>query len=395
MAKINLYGLLKRASRRMIITATAFGIVGIYASIAFNLAVFTPIAKAISDYSFIDFYYDVLSNTGQADSSHTTVIVDMTQLSTRRDLAKALTEVLECHPKVVGVDVVFEGLKEDSVGDNMIADVAAANHKLIFSYKLIDDSYDGTEYHETVRSFFAYTDSIEEGFTNMPRNLYGGMKRSLSIGKMLNGELQPSIIKRVADAYAEKEVAPLTNKDVRINFAPIEFRIIPADSIRDYAHVLADRVVLFGAMHEEADMHYTPQGKIAGVKLLAYGIETLLRQNEVSDPPRWLLWLVSFVMVLFTKYVFDIYGRCVSRIHSSLYRIVLLSKLARGLLKFVWIGVLMWGAFLIFCRYNIGFDLAWALTAVAFINTAEDLCDLAINYIEERKKQKQYKNNGN
>ncbi len=372
--------------RRSVITALAFGIMGLYAVVALNVKVFNPISKAFADYSITDFYYDMLA-TGTPDTSNIVTIVDMTELPNRRALAMALEEIAECKPKAVGVDVVFEGLKEfDELGDRMIDDVAHAQPKTVFSYKLITDSWDGHEYHQTVRSFFA--DSlITQGYTNMPRNLYGGMKRQLSLGCYVEGELVPSLIKRVADEYAGEETMELADKNVRINFRPMEYKVVPPDSIMEYRELIEDRIVLFGAMTEEADMHYTPRGKIAGVKLLAYAIETLLKHNEIKEVPLWLTWVISFLVVLIAVVFLERYDRFVAK-RSTLTKVVFGSILVKGLVRFAWIAIFMWLAFLLFSLFNISLNLAYAVTAIAFTVSANNLYDQLSKYFKEKKETK-------
>jgi CHASE2 domain-containing sensor protein len=372
--------------RRSVVTALAFGIMGLYAVVALNVKVFNPISKAFADYSITDFYYDMLA-TGTPDTSNIVTIVDMTELPNRRTLAMALEEIAECKPKAVGVDVVFEGLKEfDELGDRMIDDVAHAQPKTVFSYKLITDSWDGHEYHQTVRSFFA--DSlITQGYTNMPRNLYGGMKRQLSLGCYVEGELVPSLIKRVADEYAGEETMELADKNVRINFRPMEYKVVPPDSIMEYRELIEDRIVLFGAMTEEADMHYTPRGKIAGVKLLAYAIETLLKHNEIKEVPLWLTWVISFLVVLIAVVFLERYDRFVAK-RSTLTKVVFGSILVKGLVRFAWIAIFMWLAFLLFSLFNISLNLAYAVTAIAFTVSANNLYDQLSKYFKEKKETK-------
>ena len=53
---------------------------GFYAALALNWAVFSPVAKAMDDYSFTDFYYGILDTMGERDTSNIVTIVDMTEL---------------------------------------------------------------------------------------------------------------------------------------------------------------------------------------------------------------------------------------------------------------------------------------------------------------------------
>lgn len=97
----------------------SFVIIAIYALFALNLKVFSPVAKAIGDYSFEDFYYQIMSTSDGVDTNRVVTIVDMTELISRRDLANTISEITALKPKVLGVDIVFEGLKEDTIGDQI------------------------------------------------------------------------------------------------------------------------------------------------------------------------------------------------------------------------------------------------------------------------------------
>ena len=192
---------MKAFIRHIIITLLAFVLVATFALIAYNIPFMGPIAEAIKEFEMTDVYCQILQDTNGDDEevSDDITIVDMSELYTRRDLAKALQDIESQQPKVIGVDVVFEGLKEDSIGDEMIAEVALSNDNIVFSYKLLDYVNDSVGHATTVHSFFAVEEgAVNEGFTNMPRNLYGGIKRKLSLGERAEGKTVPSFITMTA-----------------------------------------------------------------------------------------------------------------------------------------------------------------------------------------------------
>ena len=368
--------------RNVVVTLLAFAVVAIYGVVALNLKVFNPVGAVLKDYSFTDFYYRLLDGVEQKDTSRIVTIVDMTDLTSRRDLAEVLMEINALHPKAVGIDVVFEGYKEDVLGDTMIAVTARQMKNTVFSYKILDDTEGDTRH-----SFFLPNDTVVEGFTNMPRQLYGGLKRQLSVGREHGGVLRPSLIKQVADIYAGQEVVPLAAKELDINFSPVFFHVVPPDSVLACRDLIEDHVVLFGAMKEEADMHYTPQGKIAGVKLLAYAVETMLRQNQIRHVPEWLTVVVSLLIVFVTVVMLKWYGKI--RQKKTLMRVLLSASLFKGLFLFVWLSILVWAAFILFSRYQVSINLTYALAAVAFIGMANDLYDTLKDLITFKKEKKQ------
>ena len=365
------------------VTILAFCLVGVYAMAAFNLKVFNPIAEILDDYSFTDFYYKLQAGAGVQDTSRIVTIVDMTELRKRRDFADLFMEVNALKPKAVGVDVVFEGYKEEDLEGDTLLDMAVKQlQNFVFSYKIID-SMEG----ETVHSFFTPSDSVTEGFTNMPRQLYGGMQRSVSIGRDVGGVVQPSFIKRVADIYAGQEVTALADKDLNINFSPKYYRVVPYDSIFENRDLIEDHLVLIGAMKEEGDMHYTPQGKIAGVELLAYAAETMLMQSEIKHASTGVTIIVSFFVVFFSVILLSKYKDFTTK-KKTLGHVLLSTSLVRGLLVCGWVSVIVWITFLLFCRYNYSISLVIAMSAIALIYMATNLYD-SIKDIRLFKKNKE------
>lgn len=374
---------MERLWKYFAVTILAFCLVGVYAMAAFNLKVFNPIAEILDDYSFTDFYYKLQAGAGVQDTSRIVTIVDMTELRKRRDFADLFMEVNALKPKAVGVDVVFEGYKEEDLEGDTLLDMAVKQlQNFVFSYKIID-SMDG----ETVHSFFTPSDSVTEGFTNMPRQLYGGMKRSVSIGRDVGGVVQPSFIKRVADIYAGQEVTALADKDLNINFSPKYYRVVPYDSIFENRDLIEDHLVLIGAMKEEGDMHYTPQGKIAGVELLAYAAETMLMQSEIKHASTGVTIIVSFFVVFFSVILLSKYKDFTTK-KKSLGHVLLSTSLVRGLLVCGWLSLIVWITFLLFCRYNYSISLVIAMSAIALIYMATNLYD-SIKDIRLFKKNKE------
>lgn len=359
------------------ITVISYFILGLYAVVALNLKVFNPIAKAIGNYSFEDFYYYILDTSNEQDTSRVVTIVDMTELTSRRDLAKTISDISSLSPRVLGVDIVFEVLKEDSIGDKMLAEAAKSSHG-VFSYKMIDRT------DEAVHSFFTPCDSLTEGFANMPRQLYDGTKRSLNIGRRHQGGLCPSFIKLLADKYAGEEVMPLADKEIRINFSPMHFEVISYADVLSCRNLIEDRVVLLGAMKDEDDMHITPLGKMAGPELLAFGVETMLKHNKVWVAPISLIIFVSFLVTLMVVIIRLSYINFAKKQHPLL-RSFLTLELVISLVVFTTIAFIVWGGFILFCKYNVSVNLAYGIAATACIYNATNLYDTIVELLTKKK----------
>lgn len=379
---------MKAFIRHIIITVLAFVLVATFALIAYNIPFMGPIAEAIKEFEMTDVYCQILQDTNGDDEevSDDITIVDMSELYTRRDLAKALQDIESQQPKVIGVDVVFEGLKEDSIGDEMIAEVALSNDNIVFSYKLLDYVNDSVGHATTVHSFFAVEEgAVNEGFTNMPRNLYGGIKRKLSLGERAEGKTVPSFITMTAAMYHDKKTDAVTQSQVNINFIPRRYRVVQPDSITLHPEWIKGKLVLFGAMKDEYDMHYTPLGKMAGVELLAYSIETLLQKSEIKEVSGWLMAVIAFLLVLLTQVVFGVYMEFAKKRKNRVLRFLMSASFMRSYLMFFWIAVWMWIAFILFYQFDISLNMGWALSAMAFLVLAQSISDEFIIALKVKK----------
>lgn len=361
--------MMKAFKKHIIVTVLAFVIVAILAVFALNTSFLSPVAQVAKDFKMTDVYYQILQETDNWEESDEVSIVDMSELFSRRELAWALEEVERQQPKAIGVDVVFEGLKEDSLGDDMVRQVSQEYGNIVFSYKLLDYENDSVGYTNSVHSFFALEEGnrATEGFTNMPRNLYGGIKRVLSVAQILEGQLRPSFIWQVVKMYEGREMVPLENRNLDINFNPTRFQVVSPDEIARHPELIKGRLVLFGAMQDEYDMHYTPLGKIAGVELLAYAVQTLMQQSEKRVVSGWQLGVVSFLLVLFTQCWMSGYISAVRRLRWRFVRFLLTTQVVKSFVICAWMWLLLWVSFILFCKYDISVNFAYAFSAMAFL----------------------------
>ena len=134
-------------------------------------------------------------------------------------------------------------------------------------------------------------------------------------------------------------------------------------------------------------MHYTPVGKIAGVKLLGYAIETLIMGNSTKNLPLWLTAILSFIVVLFAKYVLDVYDGFTKR-RSPLLSIVLSFILIKGLVRFFLMAFIVWVAFILFCKYNISFNTVYALSAMAFLLASDNIYEKLSEYLKGKRQKR-------
>ena len=352
------------------------------AAIAFNMSFMNPVAQAMKEFSLTDIYYYVMNDHGRVDTSRVITIVDMTDLHNRAAIADVLKEIQAANPKTIGVDIVFEGMKEEE-SDLYLTDIVSACQNTFFSYRLTNYVNDTIGYERDIHSFFTDFVEVNEGFTNFERSLYGGIKRKVTLHDICRGEKRESFMLQVARNYADNQLAPHEGNVMNVNFRPTAFRIIPSDSVAYHRDWIEDRIVLLGATHELYDMHYTPLGDMAGIELLAYSIQTLLEQSEVIHPDGWVTAILTFVLVMITCRLRLTYVKWARSRKNPMVSFFLTTTFVIGSLLFLWTGFLAYCAFLTFVWTNISFTLGWTMAAIPFLYGAGEFYELTFRRLIE------------
>lgn len=374
---------MKELTRHIVISLLSFGLILFMAAIALNVSFLNPLSKAISDFNFTDVYYQILQEHNDYEYNTDIVIVDLTPLQNRQEIANALHQIEAQHPKVIGVDCVFEGLRDDTLGSEKICQVAAEYNNIVFSCKYLDYLNDSLGYTVAVRSFFTEFLDVEQGFTNMQYSLYGSMARLVSLGRKFNGEVQASFIAKVVNHTLDKPL-PLEDRDQRINFTPTIFTKIHPDSISYYGDQIRNKIVLLGTLKDEYDMHITPMGKMAGVELLAYAGQTLQDHTEVRTFPTWLAVIVSFLVVLLTQILLSKFVEYASSRKNKYWRNIVSLVFVKTQLLMYWMILLMYVSFLIFNLFQFDVGLGYAMSAMAFLTMATDIYTKVKNMITDK-----------
>lgn len=362
------------------ITFLAICITGFFALIAILAKPLDPVKRAIQDFSFTDIYYEILKESSVPDTCRFVTIVDMTELTDRLDLARLIINVENQKPKVIGLDVCFDNEGEDIAGNNLLIQVAEKYENIVFSVKMLDWVDEKTGWSKAIHSFFYEITDIKEGTTNMPRALYDNIKRRVPLYERYMGMLFPSFVTQLANMYAGKDIIKNRIDDININFSPTYFRVLSPNDVYNHPEYIHDRIVLIGAMYEDADTHWTPIGKIAGVELLAYGVQSLIYNNEIKTLPLPLLCSISLFIIFIVELLQHFYLRYMSESKYIFNQHIMGSTYVMSIFTFIFTSILLGGCFVIFKIYNLSINLAWALSVVTFLATSRSMYSALRNY---------------
>ena len=349
----------------LIITAGAFLLLYILSFSTRNISFLNPVAKALDAFSVSDIFFEIAHSGRESEISDAITIVDMTDQYKRGDIAMTLEEINACNPSCIGVDLIFEGAKDDASGDETLTETARAiSDKSVFAYKLTDYNSDTDSFSNAVHSFFTGTVNQSEGYVNFKNNLDSSPIRELSTSRMNNGEDVSSFSARLACLYAGREL-DFRKKDLLINYRNVTFPVVSFDEILGNQDLIEGRVVLVGTVNEERDMHNSPLGKMPGVMIQAFSVDSLLGGDGMTAP-KWIVWILSFILCYLFQVSLEAVVRFTTRKKDSISSTFSAEARSQGgIVFFIWSALLCYIFYIIFVRWQICVEGAVILAILA------------------------------
>ena len=365
----------------------SIAITGFFAAIAIYTPQLAPLQRVLENFSFSDIYYEINREVTTGDTCRVITIVDLTKLTNRTVIAETIEDIEAAHPKVLTVDACFDNFGEDLGGNLLITEVAAKYNNIVWSMKCLDYKNDSIGWSKTIHSFFTEEVKVREGSSNMPRgNEYDSMKRKVPLGELALGKRVPSLCLQTAELYTGRDIDCGRTEDISINYSPTVFRKLNPKDVRKHPELIEGQIVLLGSLYEDADTHWTPVGKIAGVQVLAYGIQTLIYDRQPKEMPTALFYILSLLMILFMQTLQAWYIDRTSASRSLFVRYVVGSGYVIGLWTALFTFIFLFFGYLLFTLYCITFNIAWAMSVVAFLGTSRSMYDAIRDYISARRK---------
>jgi len=180
--------IMKPIYNHILIVILAFLLLSIFALFTFKVSFMRPVANAISNFSVTDVFYSIERKWLTPNNVNEDIIlVDLTELSSRGDIAKALSEIYKAEPAAIGIDLQFE-YENDPLNDIKLANVADSISDLaIFACKLLDYSEERRCFQNASSSFFV-NESIGSGYANLMDDMGNKAIRTLSLRQLLNND---------------------------------------------------------------------------------------------------------------------------------------------------------------------------------------------------------------
>lgn len=368
-----------------LVTTLALVLLWLLSIVTFNLSILDPVADALDEFSITDVFFEIENNKEEnIETSDLITIVDMTDLHNRGDIASLMQEIGLNNPLCVGIDLIFEGEKDDSIGNKELVEaVKNLGETAIYSKKLTDYSGETDKFANRVSSFFTKDIEVQEAYTNLVNDMSSTRVREFTATQQEGETESISFPAAIASRFDTTLVS--NHKDsYLINYRNVKYPVVKFDEIQEKADLIDGHIVLIGTMTEEQDMHMTPLGKMPGIEVQAYSLLTLLEHKDLQELPLWLSILITFVLCYLLEITIDAVPRCVEK--STKIPIVFLreSGLITALLLLLWVIVVTWLMFYSFTRWNVIIDGGVLLASMALVCEGRELIEATIKTLSTK-----------
>src|SRR5688572_12023542 len=297
--------------------------------IPINFYVLNPMKTALKDFDFNDIAYAKLGKGKDLAPDNRITIVNIGDLG-RGGIAELIEKVNSYKPKVIGLDVFFEGEREPDQ-DSLLRTVFLKTKNLVVVSR---EAYDAEKH----KFFFLpdFFDSVyhHRGFANLDADTVGTVRVYTPFDKIDNIKYPhfTSAVVREFNDSAYKKLEARNKKNEIINYSrrttnywviePDEI-MLESDSSKRIKYLIENKIVLLGYVNTNADdiadKKFTPMnaeyaGKakpdMNGVVVHANIISMVLDGNYIKKMPKSVAWIVAIIigwihMSLFIRYYLE------------------------------------------------------------------------------------------
>jgi CHASE2 domain-containing sensor protein len=351
--------------------------------------VLNPFKNGVKDYDVTDIVYSRLRDEHK-DLENRIVLVN-TGNPDRLEIQQMLERIFEAEPKVVGVDVLFDG-KKDPHTDSLLQATIKSSDRLILATNLGDYSEETHRFMTESANDTFFQPYARTGYANFPSNETRTLRLFSPHERTARGSSSAFAVEIAAlyDPGSLKDLNSRHNHLERIhyttdidNYIRLEPETI-LDTAFDIRSRLKDKIVLLGYLENYTtedpivDRFYTPLNEkytgrsipdMYGVVVHANIIKMLLDRNYVGSFPKWIIYLFGAILIYVNTFFFFWnykYWWYFKPFPNILYRIGHLVQVVQIVLMFF---VMAW----VFASYQIKIEFKVPIVALIL---AFDLCTI-------------------
>lgn len=363
-----------------LITIFAFVILWLLYAAVSGLSLFSPVKRALSDMSTTDVFFQITNKSSQVNQDIT--IVDIKDEYNRGRIAQCLSAVDSLKPWVIGVDIIFESIKgEPEDNYNLFQTASNMTSKTVWATKLLDYNPTSQSFIDLSGSFFADSLAVASGFTNLDDNLEKTTIRQMLTEEALNGHNVHSFPVAVAMSLDDSIAIKPTSK-LSIDYST-KFMTVAYDSIGNNKDLIKNHIVLIGSTTDESDMWHTPIGKMPGVMVQAYSLNTIRNHSDIKYFNKWTNLLIAFILCYLFEVFIDLGFQRLRRRDSALGHFLIDSKLLLRVATIVFMAIVTWIILLVFVYHSKYIDAVLILAALGILIESRRIYNAAIKALSK------------
>ena len=351
-----------------LMTALLAAIIGL---VSVNLSMFNPVEQAFENFHMTDVYYE-MSRSEDIELNNDIVMVDMVELRDRGEIGQVIQQISACKPRVMAVDLLFYREGDDALGNAMlVSSIDEAEAPIVFSSKLVDYDKEKDSFGTLITSFFAPIGDYQFAYGNVKQDYEGGIIREYTLSQKCQEKTVYSLAYQSACIYTGEQPHEQEINDRLIVFGDTDFPVISYKEVNEYTDLLKDKIVLLGTFSNEEDVHFTPLGKMPGMKLQAYSMLSYIQNRNIKDLPIWFSILLAFIVCYFSSWINYWIPRLWPKVDSYII----------SCYYFLMAALLVWAAFLSFMYLQYNINLLYPLAGIALIEPARPLYEDSVRIL--------------
>lgn len=324
-----------------------------------------PIKQGLDDFDIYDLRY---SGTDPIVDKKDTNITLLQIADSRSEIAAQIAKVSSLNPKIIGIDAIFNDPQREEE-DSLLIQSLEQSKNVVVASRFLGSSDSGQEYIK--RSFFSdKIPGLTDGFFNLVEGPEG-IKRHFAPFIKVNGEVYPALTTRMLEHLSPGAYRKLVSRNKTIeliyysgnlnHFNVVSYNQFKDDNNGDLNDYFKNKIVFIGFFKDRApdvleDFHFTPMNNKHGGKSFpdTYGVviqanilEMLLSEHYINEMPLWLVYAVTFILLLFIN---GFYFWTLTKYHEHKHFLLFLFQLFLAL-------ILVYIALLIFNRFDYKIDL--------------------------------------
>ena len=357
-------------------TVWVFIFIVILGSIPLNLGVINPIKLGLKDFDSNDMSYSKLGKSQNTPIDTTNIVVINIGQEDREGIAALIEKTASFKPKVMGLDVVFNGSR-DPVKDSLLSESVKRHKNLVVAVKYQTDSTDKLIPAEN----YFLNEAAYYGYVNFPNDdketvrSYFPFKKDDKNKQIVLPSFSSALVK-LYDTVAYNKIKGKADKKVLINYSRnvterkkqylvIEGGDLLMDNIDSTA--IDGRIALLAYVNlspnDIEDKKFTPMNEkfagkshpdMNGIFVHANIISMVLEDNYIKKVPLWASLLIAIVvcwlhMSFFVRYYLES--------HIWFHLVAKILQVASAIF-FVWLGIYL------FDRYRLKVDLKLSMITI-------------------------------